>query len=525
MPWLIFLAGVVWLVLCWLCLAFVTVPLTLFAISAGLLCGAALAINGYRRIYTGTEDKRVLARPDAEAPRWRRAPYPRWDGGWPSYLSWQAERDFLAAFAWPRRQADRFWAKGMEWASPYVLPLMGALPLLPVPVGFLVGVTAGAYGGWAVLAAAVEIIMAIPRCLRLSAIWVLRGVDSSVRWWRGAAPTCPRCRYVTWLPAYLCRGPGPCKVIHRDLRPGRLGVWQRRCKCTEHLPTTVLRATGILTPICPNCSNPLYKQAGVVPDARIALSGGPRAGKTQLLMQAMTEMTSPTASWQWKPADDYTIKWLRYAQKIVKQLPGDGPETTTESGLLTFCRTRCEQEQRYFHVADVDGRHFETSKDNTALWQLGTTRRHLLVLDPTSFPSIRDQIGSGASNDSGSDGKRSDLAWSETSMATVELPYRLLVAQLSRLGARSRRCSLALVVTKADILAAHHLAPELGADGSSASGLREWLRDVELHKIVDAAEHDFAEVRYFLIGEGQQDPAAAFEWLLSQYLHGAGVPR
>ena len=56
-------------------------------------------------------------------------------------------------------------------------------------------------------------------------------------------------------------------------------------------------------------------------------------------------------------------------------------------------------------------------------------------------------------------------------------------------------------------------------------GLREWLRDVELHKIVDAAERDFAKVRYFLIGGGQQDPAAAFEWLLSQYVHGAGVPR
>ena len=205
-------------------------------------------------------------------------------------------------------------------------------------------------------------------------------------------------------------------------------------------------------------------------------------------------------------------------------MPGEEPELTTELGLLTFCRRRCEQEERYFHIVDADGRHFETGKDNPALWQLGTTRRHLLVLDPTTFPSIRDRIGSGASVGSGNDSKRSDLAWTETSMATVELPYRLLVAQLSRLGASSRRCSLALVVTKADTLAAHRQAPELGADGSSASGLREWLCSVELNKIVDAAEHDFAEVRYFLIGEGQKDSAAAFEWLLSQYPRGAGVP-
>ena len=524
MPFLLILAGIAWLVLCWLCLAFVTVPLTLFAISAGVLCGVALAINGYRRIYTGTEDKRVLARPDAEAPRGPRAPYPRWDGGWPSYLSWQAERDFLGAFAWPRRQAGRFWAKGMEWARPYVLPIMGALPLLPVPVGFLVGVTAGTYGGLAVLATAVEIIMAIPRSLRLSAIWVLRGVDSSVRWWRGAAPTCPRCRHVTWLPAYRCPGPGPCKIIHRDLRPGRLGVWQRRCQCTEYLPTTVLRAASILTPICPNCSAPLYEQAGVVPDARIALSGGPAAGKTQLLMQAIAEMTNPSAAWPWEPADDDTARWLRKAQNLVNRLPGDGPEPTTGPRLLTFCRRRSGREQRYFHITDADGRHFETSRDNPALWQLSTTRRHALVLDPTTFPSIRDQMGSDAMISPANHGKRPDLAWTETSMATAELPYRLLVAQLSRLGASSRRCSLALVVTKADILAAQNLAPELGAAGSSANGLKEWLCSVELDKIVDAAEHDFADVRYFLIGERQKDSAAAFEWLLNQYPRGTGVP-
>ena len=133
-------------------------------------------------------------------------------------------------------------------------------------------------------------------------------------------------------------------------------------------------------------------------------------------------------------------------------------------------------------------------------------------------------MGSDVMIGSGNDGKRPDLAWTETSMATVELPYRLLVAQLSRLGASSRRCSLALVVTKADILAAQRLAPELGGAESSANGLKEWLCSVELNKIVDAAEHDFADVGYFLIGERQKDSAAAFVWLLNQYPRGTGVP-
>ena len=530
----IFLGIVAWGVACWLGLAFVTVPLALFAISAGLVYGAALTVGGYLQVYWGTEDRRVLIRPDAESPRRPSAPYPLWDDAWPSYLSGQVERDIVAAAAWPLRQAHGLWAQGIELAMSSGPVLLILLPLAPAPLAFLVGVSAGTYGGWTALAAAIEVVMAISRGARLSAIGVLRAADSVARWWHGAAVTCPTCRYVAWLPAYQCDedkdkdkddtnkadvseddtgedDTGKCGTIHRDLRPGRLGVWIHRCQCGKALPTTIRRAGRALTPVCSNCSRPLCEQAGMAPDARIALSGGPGVGKTQLLMRAATEMTSRSRPAPWEPGDDLTAAWLRHARRLLRHWPEFGPEPTKKPALLTFHRSAYGR-RYYFHVADLDGRHFESDKGNPALWQLGATRRHLLVLDTTVVPRVRDRIGTDASGDTAA-----RPTWAETSVATAERPYRLLVAQLDRLGARTRRCSLALVVTKADVLAAHGAGP-------NGIGLKAWLRSVELHNLVMAAEHDFGQVRYFLVGEGQGNPAEPFEWLLSQYPHGAARP-
>jgi len=516
---LIYLGIVAWGVACWLGLAFVTVPLALFAISAGLVYGAALTVGGYLQVYWGTEDGRILIRPDAESPRRPSAPYPHWDDAWPSYLSGQVERDIMAAAAWPLRQAHGLWAQGIDMAMSNGLILLALLPLAPAPFVFLVGVSAGTYGGWAALAAAIEAVTAISRGARLSAIGVLRAADSVARWWHGAAVTCPACRYVAWLPGYQCDqdendtgedDTSKCDTIHHDLRPGRLGVWIHRCRCGKALPTTIRRAGRALTPVCSNCDGPLYEQAGLAPDARIALSGGRGVGKTLLLMRAATELTSRSRLAPWEPGDDRTAAWLRHARQLLRQWPRFGPEPTEEPALLTFRRNVCGR-QCYLYTADLDGRHFGSDKDNPALWQLGVTRRHLLVLDATVVPRVRDRIGLGAS------GATPRPAWTETSVATAERPYRLLVAQLGRLGARPHKCSLALVVTKADILARHGAGPD-------GLGLRAWLRSVELHNLVMAAEHDFGRVRYFLVGKGQENPAEPFEWLLSQYPHGAARP-
>lgn len=503
-----------WLVACWMCLAFLTVPVTLLAAGAGLLYGATLAVTGYLRIYRGVEDAAVLAVPRTDA-RGPRAPYPRWDGAWPNYLSGQVEDDIRAALGWPGRRAHQLVAKGREQAGEQASWILGAFPLAPAYFGFFAGVAIGSYAAWTVLAVGVEIVTVVPRGVRLGAVFTLRAVDTLVQWWRGAAATCPGCRYVAWRPAYACTT-REC-TVHRDLRPGRLGVWRRRCQCGTYLPTSVLRAARArLNKVCPNCGGRLHPGAGVVADARIVLSGGPAVGKTRLLARAVSEMK------QYRPADRPTAVWLRAQPKLAEEGPRDGPGPAEEPGLLTF-RQRRRGKPRHLHVADLDGKLFETGRDNRELWQLGTTRRHLLVLDPTLLPSVRDRMGSGGAERPDGPGQPGDYAWTELSVAQAELPYRLLVAQLNRLGARPRRCALALVVTKADCLAAHGLAPGQGGHETSSKTLREWLRTVELHNLVDVAEHDFARVRCFLVGDGQPGSAAPFEWLLRQYPRGAAT--
>ena len=516
--------GLAWLVACWLTLVYVSVPLTLVAVAAGLPVGAVLAAVGYLRVYVGVEDKQVLIKPASTVPRGSSAPYPYWDDGWPGYLTGQLERDIVVAFGWPRRQVRTLWRKAGEWAGPRRVGLAVALPMVPPPVGFLVAVTAAVYGAWLVFAAASEAVALIPRLARWAAIAALRAGDASVRWRHGAAATCPSCRGVTRLPGYRCCS-GGCKAIHRDLRPGRLGVWWRRCHCHARLPSTVLRAAPALTPVCPSCENVLHERAGVAPDARIALSGGRAVGKTQLLWSAMAKMNdsavSPAA---WTPADEDSAIRLYDARKLVTQWPRRGPASTEEPVLLTLEGT--SPRKRYVHLIDVGGQQFMTAVRDPALRYLGTTRRHVLVLDPTTIPSVRDRIDPAALTRRHADDEDSRIAGTETSSAAAELPYRVLVAQLNRFGARTRRCSLAVVITKADLLAEQALAPEPDPARTLSHRLRAWLCAVDMRNLAETAEQDFGKVRYFLVGTGMEstDPVAPFTWLLNRHRRGASIP-
>jgi hypothetical protein len=519
------LGGLVWVVACWLAFVFVSVPLTLVAVAVGLAVGVVLAAIGYVRVCAGREDERVLIEPASGRRRKSSAPYRYWDNGWPGYLAGQLEWDIVAALGWPTLQVRALWRMAGERARPNAAWLAVAVPAVPPPVGFLVAVTAGTWGAWLAFAAATEAVAIVPRLVRWAAIAALRTGDSSARWWHGAAATCPSCRSVTRLPAYLCGSPD-CDGVHRDLRPGRLGVWSRHCQCDNRLPTTVRRAASEMTPVCPACENLLHEQAGVASDVRIALSGGPAAGKTQLLMSAVGKMTGwGAADAIWQPTDEYSRIWLREAQAQSARWPPRGPDPTAEPVVLVTLRERTPARQRYVHVIDVGGQFFMTAGNDPAARHLGTTRRHMLVLDPTTIPSVRDRIDPAALASRHAGDRDGRTAGTDTSSAAAEFPYHVLVSQLSRFGARTRRASLAVVITKADVLAKQELAPQPDPAKTLSHRLRAWLCAADQRNLVEMAEHDFGQVRYFLVGRGMEstDPVAPFAWLLSRHRRGAAI--
>ena len=108
---------------------------------------------------------------------------------------------------------------------------------------------------------------------------------------KGIRAVCKYCRSFV-EPVYICP---KCKIQHTSFRPGRYGVWRRRCVCGAYLPLTVrkkayyyesseLSHTKITLTLksmeckCPVCNKGIY--GNMTKPIGISLSGYKTAGKT-----------------------------------------------------------------------------------------------------------------------------------------------------------------------------------------------------------------------------------------------------
>jgi hypothetical protein len=459
-----------------------------------LLVGLALRPN----LVTPSDyrDARIKARPVGTG---QFAP----DSAWPFYPLRQVRADLA------RIEADRRARYRKLWNWPFK-PLIWIL-FLPVSAAALICLLVA--GLTTVVLATLFVIItwtcaAATAALFAVTVMLLRGIESSWRTVMRTEASCPRpqCYHVTPWPAYRCPG---CSKLHRDIRPGGLGLFARRCECGRLLPTMVLRAAWRLEAVCQRCGEPLRVGSAALRDVRIPIFGDTSAGKTRFLYAGLDSLidTTSRAHLPFGFPDEESQNQATTALDLIRSGQDTVKTSLTLPTALT-CRIGSGGRSALVHLFDAAGEHYRGGQLHDSLGFLDHGHGLVYVLDPFSLGSVRDRM-------TGQNAVAIRLA--HAAAGDPETAYGEVVSRLRDSGVEAAAQRLAIVVSKADLLSAGGL--ELPAESAA---IADWLMEAGVHNLVLSARRDFAEARYFAVASlaaaqttRSRDPGAPLRWLLA----------
>lgn len=225
-------------------------------------------------------------------------------------------------------------------------------------------------------------------------------------------------------PVYSC---DQCNKPHADLWPGLRGVFFHRCEyCNNSLPTLGLwgRGRNRLERRCRVCNTPI--PSGTQPEERIALVGGPSAGKTTFLLEAARQLASadlnahPIVSEQGK---ELKQGWTNLDQGIL-------PDPTQDSITYLFTLSRPKRKTTLYFI-DPPGYKFATIHDFEEQESIRYLDGLLLLVDPFTLPGLGHHAAS----------------FRDVVAATIATASRLRRSS----GRRKSMVPLAVILTKADL--------------------------------------------------------------------------
>ena len=331
---------------------------------------------------------------------------------------------------------------------------------------------------------------------------LLRGAEGA---WharvRGEA-SCPRCYHVTPRPAYRCPR---CSRLHRDVRPGRLGLFARRCACGQLLPTMVLRAAWRMQAVCQKCEEPLRPGAAALRDVRIPIFGDTSAGKTRFMYAGLDSLVDATtrADIPLGFPDEESQNHATVALDLVRS----GQNTVKTSQVLPTaltCRVGVGLGGTLVHLFDAAGEYYRDGQRHDSLGFLDHGHGLVYVLDPFSIGPVRNRMA----------GQNVSLAHAAT--GDPETAYGEVVTRLRDSGVEAADQRLAVVVSKADLMSQGGI--ELPDESDT---IADWLMEVGMHNLVLSARREFAEARFFAVASlaasqtrRSRDPGVPLRWLL-----------
>lgn len=207
---------------------------------------------------------------------------------------------------------------------------------------------------------------------------------------RGIRAVCPHCKETYRIPEFACS----CGRHHKKLTPSTYGIFYRRCKCGNRLPTTFFNGRSKLEAYCPKCGETL-----VSTDTRpfgITLVGASSAGKTAVLtsffhvfqefLKTETEIQCVIPDIQ-RRKFDMLNRYYTGAQSLSATVVDEVTEMYSLILKLPHSGGKIQ-----FSVYDVAGEVFKSPDLGAITYanDMAISQGVIFTLDPLSAPALRD---------------------------------------------------------------------------------------------------------------------------------------
>jgi hypothetical protein len=345
---------------------------------------------------------------------------------------------------------------------------------------------------------------------------MLMAVDALVLHARGVhGMQCPWCYERNSYPAYRC----DCNRLHHDIRPGRYGVFRRRCECGDCMPTLILLGSYRMNAICVYCDRQMSDETGRFREAVLPLLGGRAAGKTRL-MAAMLIALHEQAS-EPGPAGGAVELSLANAETQVAYdvlstvLDSNGYIMATGSELphAHSVRLRVGRHTRLVHIFDPAGERLVDRDRTDELRYLEATRSFLFVLDPMAVPGFWSSL---------TEADQSTLDRTLASKVHPQDVFDRTLQQMIAMGSQPRKSRLTVAISKTDLVENTKLFDGRREDEQWA---RWWLTDrLGLGNLIRSMDHEFREVRFFFTAAVTVTPGRAHESISPLVTCSLGIP-
>ncbi|MDR7328288.1 MULTISPECIES: TRAFAC clade GTPase domain-containing protein [Catenuloplanes] len=357
--------------------------------------------------------------------------------------------------------------------------IVGFTMLVSIVTGFLLAAVL-----LSVVLAIQALVIGILWAVGIVVIYSLRLIDSALLIVRGIRITCTHCYHRVPYPGYYCDG---CGNQHRDIRPGRYGMLHRTCKCGHRMPTLLMLGSYRMRAFCPHCGQDLPSHVGRSAEIVVPVLGASGAGKTQFLAAvsiALDEKFSRTDG-SMRPADAHSEAWYRQVGDIRAR---GTTVTKTPPGPQRGVSLWLERGRRSARVVlfDAAGELFGRGDGIRDLLYLRAKPAYVFIVDPLSVPTLWASLSAG-------DRARLEPVRAAESPETV---FEHTIDALHEMRVRTRNTRMAVVVSKADLIAPQLTAAQVGDSDS----IRTWLDGpLEQGNLVRSIDLNSASARFFLV--------------------------